>query len=63
MKSLIEVHSLVAAAREEDPGAIPAYCIEISYGALSRRVIGELMDAGWQIPDFPAGTGLEMSAA
>jgi hypothetical protein len=48
---LIRVHQEVIAARAEDPGTFPGYCIELTTGALARRIIGELLDAGWTPPD------------
>ena len=47
----IEVNLMVRAARYEDPATFPGYLLDLSLEALSRRVIGDLMDAGWTPPE------------
>lgn len=48
---LIEVHQMVAASRAQNPATFPGYCIELTPSALARRILGELLDAGWVCPD------------
>ena len=50
---LICVHWTVMAARAENPAAYPGYTIEPSIAALSRRILGGLLDAGWTPPAGP----------
>lgn len=50
VNDLIEVHLTVAAARLDDPAAFPGYCIEPGIEPLARRILGELLDAGWTMP-------------
>jgi hypothetical protein len=52
---LLEVHLLVWAVREDEPGAFPGYCIDLTLGAVARRIIGTLMAAGWKPPEVPEG--------
>lgn len=47
---LIDVHLEVMVAREADPKAFPGFPIELTLGALSRRILGDLLDAGWTPP-------------
>ncbi len=47
----IDVFHTIVAARVEDPASFPGYVLEISTAALSRRILGDLMDAGWTPPE------------
>ena len=47
----IEVNLTVRLARAEDPATFPGYLLDLSLDALSRRVIGDLLDAGWTPPE------------
>ena len=49
----IDVYLTVLAARAEDPAAFPGYVLETTTTALSRRILGDLMDAGWKPPEVP----------
>ncbi len=50
--SAIEVHLAVAESRAEDPSTFPGYCLEMTVNALARRIVGILLDAGWQAPEL-----------
>jgi len=50
IRTLIEVHNEVWYSRAEDPAAFPGYCIELTFEALARRILGDLLDAGWTCP-------------
>lgn len=51
---LIRVHATVAADRLDNPASWPGYDIPEGIEPLARRILGELLDAGWTIP---AGAG------
>jgi hypothetical protein len=51
----IDVYLTVCAARAEDPASFPGYVLEATLPALSRRILGDLMDAGWTPPALEAG--------
>jgi hypothetical protein len=51
INELINLHVTVTISRQEDPGAYPGYPIPLTLDALSRRILGELLDAGWTPPD------------
>jgi hypothetical protein len=50
--SAIDVHLNVAASRFEDPATFPGYCLDLTTGALARRIVGILLDAGWTPPEI-----------
>ena len=50
---LIDIQLTVIADRINDAGAWPGYHIEPTIQALASRIIGELLDAGWQLPGPP----------
>lgn len=47
----IDVFVSVVAARVENPEAFPGYVLEMTTAALSRRIVGDLLDAGWTPPE------------
>ena len=47
---IVLMHSVVAQARAEDPAAFAAYGPGLSPVTLARRILGELLDAGWEPP-------------
>lgn len=49
--TIAEVHLMVAAARATEPAAFPGYVIELTPGALARRILAELLDIGWTAPE------------
>jgi hypothetical protein len=43
-------------ARATDPAAYPGYRLDLDDWSVARRIVGELLDAGWtppQLPDAP----------
>ena len=50
---IIDVHLTVWPSRLTDPGTFPGYAIDLTTEALARRILGELLDAGWTPPDPP----------
>lgn len=40
----------VCAGRANDPSSFPGFHPDLSVAALSRRIVGHLLDAGWRIP-------------
>jgi len=50
---LIEAHARVAVTRIFEPGSFPGYSVEMTIDALARRILGNLLDAGWQPPAWP----------
>jgi hypothetical protein len=49
--SHISAHFTILAARMENPAAFPGYVLDLTTAALSRRILGDLMDAGWTPPE------------
>ncbi|MGI5182239.1 hypothetical protein ACQEVZ_38695 [Dactylosporangium sp. CA-152071] len=49
----IEVRTDVVASRQRDPNAYPSYHLALDDQAVARRIIGNLLDAGWTPPDTP----------
>ena len=43
----------VCAGRADNPGSFPGFGPDLSVEALSRRIVGNLLDAGWRIPGEP----------
>jgi hypothetical protein len=50
-KNNIDVYLTITAARHEDPATFPGYTLELSPAALARRIVGDLLDAGWTPPE------------
>ena len=53
IEALINAHFMVAASRAIEPGTFPGYSIELTTDALARRILGNLLDAGWHPPIHP----------
>jgi hypothetical protein len=55
VEHVIEMHLktylTVREARAEDPASFPIYDAALSTAVLSRRILGDLMDAGWVPPE------------
>jgi hypothetical protein len=51
VNDLIDVHITVWSSRLQDPATFPAYSLDLTTEALARRILGELLDAGWTIPE------------
>lgn len=51
--TLINVQAAVALTAELEPETFPGGLPDVSVGALARRILGELLDAGWQPPVWP----------
>jgi hypothetical protein len=47
----LQVYLTVLAARVVDPASFPIYDPELSTAVLSRRILGDLLDAGWTPPE------------
>ena len=47
---LIEVHIWAWSSRIKDPESFPGYPIDLTLDALARRILGNLLDAGWTAP-------------
>lgn len=47
----IDTYLSIVAARYEDPASFPGYTLELSRPALARRIVGDLLDAGWTPPE------------
>lgn len=47
----VNVFLTVMASRVADPRTFPGYDPELSTAVLSRRILGDLMDAGWTPPE------------
>lgn len=50
---LMKAHGRVMLARTLNPAAFPGFGIELTPEALARRIIGNLLDAGWTAPVWP----------
>ncbi len=50
---LIEVHAAIAVSRAVAPETLPGFSPDLSLEALARRILGDLLDAGWQSPVYP----------
>ena len=50
---LIEVHATVEASRAVAPETFPGFSPDLSLDALARRILGNLLDAGWEPPVWP----------
>jgi hypothetical protein len=46
----LNVYLTVLAARVMNPASFPVYDAELSTAVLARRILGDLMDAGWSPP-------------
>ena len=51
VRNHISVYLTITAARAENPATFPGYVLELTPEALSRRIVGDLLDAGWMPPD------------
>ena len=49
----IRTHATVALSRATAPGTFPIYSPDLSLEALARRILGALLDAGWNAPVWP----------
>lgn len=49
---IVSYHYDVATARIADPDAYPEYSGELGPDGLARRILGELLDAGWSAPSI-----------
>jgi hypothetical protein len=49
-ETAITAHLHVCVGRAVDPASFPGYSRDLSVEALARRIIGNLIDAGWRIP-------------
>ena len=47
----VNVYLTVLANRIADPSTFPGYDPELSTAVLSRRILGDLLDAGWTPPE------------
>ena len=47
---LIGMHRNATERRAEDPGACPSYIIELTDNGLARKILGDLLAAGWSMP-------------
>lgn len=58
-QGVIQIHVeswlMICAARAESPASFPGYTLELSPAALSRRILGDLLDAGWTPPALAEG--------
>jgi hypothetical protein len=52
IKSHVSVWLTVCLGREEDPASFPAYGPDLTVDALARRIVGDLLDAGWTAPNL-----------
>lgn len=50
--AILKVHALIRDARAGNPAAFPCYPRDLGYGALARRILARLLDAGWTPPSF-----------
>jgi hypothetical protein len=49
----------VVIGRLENPESFPGYHPDLTITALARRIVGNLLDAGWRIPGSTELTGTE----
>lgn len=61
VRAAIDIHIRVMAGRREDPSTFPGYdpsvgteSFDTDIAALSRRILGGLLDAGWTMPEPPS---------
>lgn len=47
----VDVHLAICAGRAENPASYPGYWRDLTTAALSRRILGDLLDAGWTPPE------------
>lgn len=52
IESNIDAHLTIRAARAMNSESFPAYWRDLTTAALSRRILGDLMDAGWTPPQL-----------
>lgn len=53
VRNHLDVYLSITSARAEDAATFPGYLLELTPGALARRIIGDLLDAGWTSPAGP----------
>lgn len=51
-ESAITVREEIIAARRVKPGAYPIFKLSLEPGAFARRIVGQLLDAGWTPPEL-----------
>lgn len=55
VKIHIDVWVTVCAGRMDNPASFPAYPADLSLEVLGRRILGDLLDAGWTAPQLTEG--------
>jgi hypothetical protein len=50
VRNHLDVYLTIITSRAEDPATFPGYLLELTPEALARRIIGDLLDAGWASP-------------
>lgn len=53
----IDASAVILATRQWKPDAYPLFRGELTPGAIARRIIGDLLDAGWTPPAAPGRCG------
>jgi hypothetical protein len=56
MQNHLDVYLTIVSSRAEDPATFPGYALELSPQATARRIIGDLLDAGWLSPTLATET-------
>ncbi|MET7752596.1 hypothetical protein [Micromonospora sp. NPDC005367] len=56
-RSQMEVQAEVLGSRAANPEAHPGYLLPLTDDAVARRIVGELLNAGWQPPTEPSHEG------
>ena len=51
IQSHVDVQLAVCAGRADNPANFPGYWRDLTTAALSRRILGDLLDAGWKPPE------------
>lgn len=46
----LDARADILASRAQDPKAYPGYGLSLDDGAVARRIVGALLDAGWTPP-------------
>lgn len=50
-QTCIEVRDTISVARAAEPNAFPIFKLSLETDAVARRIIGQLLDAGWIPPE------------
>ncbi|WP_262015646.1 hypothetical protein [Micromonospora sp. Mcm103] len=50
-RAQLEVQAEVLGSRATDPDAYPGYLLPLTDDAVARRIVGELLNAGWNPPE------------